>query len=32
LLSDDNSPWQEVYATQLAAAVHPSPAPLRAAE
>jgi hypothetical protein len=31
LVSDDNSPWQELYVRQLAAAVHPS-APLRAAE
>ena len=32
LLTEDTSPWQEVYAKQLAAAVHPAPAPLRAAE
>jgi hypothetical protein len=31
-VSDDGSPWREVYAKQLAAAVHPSPTPLRAAE
>jgi hypothetical protein len=31
-VSDDKSPWQDVYARQVAAAVHPSPAPLRAAE
>ena len=31
LVSDDNSPWQELYVRQLAAAVHPS-TPLRAAE
>jgi hypothetical protein len=28
----DKSPWQELYARQLSAAVHPSPIPLRAAE
>ena len=31
-VSDDNSPWQELYARQLAAAQHPPQAPLRAAE
>jgi hypothetical protein len=31
-VSDDKSPWQEVYAKQLAASVHPTPSPLRAAE
>ena len=31
-VSDDTSPWQEVYARQLAAALHPAPTPLRAAE
>jgi phenylpropionate dioxygenase-like ring-hydroxylating dioxygenase large terminal subunit len=31
-VSDDKSPWQDVYARQVAAAVHPSSAPLRAAE
>jgi phthalate 4,5-dioxygenase len=31
-VSDDGLPWREVYAKQLAAAVHPSPTPLRAAE
>jgi len=31
-VSDDKSPWQELYARQLSAAVHPSPIPLRAAE
>jgi phenylpropionate dioxygenase-like ring-hydroxylating dioxygenase large terminal subunit len=31
-VSDEESPWQEVYARQLAAAVHPEPRPLRAAE
>ena len=31
-ISDDKSPWQELYARQLSAAVHPSPIPLRAAE
>ncbi|HEV2955165.1 MAG TPA: (2Fe-2S)-binding protein, partial [Xanthobacteraceae bacterium] len=30
--SNDDGPWQEVYAKELAAAVHPSAAPLRAAE
>jgi phenylpropionate dioxygenase-like ring-hydroxylating dioxygenase large terminal subunit len=30
-VSDDNSPWQEVYARQLAASLHPA-TPLRAAE
>jgi hypothetical protein len=30
-VSDDKSPWREVYARQFAAAIHP-PAPLRAAE
>jgi phthalate 4,5-dioxygenase len=28
----EEGPWQEVYARQLAAAVHPAPTPLRAAE
>src|ERR1700680_4491728 len=32
LVSADKSPWQEVYARQLAAAVHPASSPLRAAE
>ena len=32
LVSDDQTPWQEVYAKQLAAAQHPSQIPLRAAE
>jgi phenylpropionate dioxygenase-like ring-hydroxylating dioxygenase large terminal subunit len=31
-VSDDKSPWQELYARQLSAAVYPSPIPLRAAE
>jgi hypothetical protein len=31
-VSDDKSPWQEVYAKTLASAVHPTPTPLRAAE
>jgi hypothetical protein len=31
-VSDDKNPWREVYARQLAAAVHPQPSPLRAAE
>jgi phthalate 4,5-dioxygenase len=31
-VSDDKSPWQELYARQLSAAMHPSPIPLRAAE
>jgi phthalate 4,5-dioxygenase len=31
-VSDHQGSWQEVYAKQLAAAVHPSSAPLRAAE
>ncbi len=31
-VSDDKSPWQDVYARQVAAAVHPSSVPLRAAE
>ena len=31
-VSDDNSPWQELYARQLAAAQHPPQVPLRAAE
>jgi len=31
-VSDDKSAWREVYAKQFAAAVHPSPTPLRAAE
>ena len=31
-VSDDEGPWQEVYARQLAASVHPQPTPLRAAE
>jgi phthalate 4,5-dioxygenase oxygenase subunit len=32
LVSDDQTPWQEVYVEQVAAAQHPSPIPLRAAE
>jgi hypothetical protein len=32
LLTSDTGPWQEIYAKELATAVHPSPAPLRAAE
>jgi hypothetical protein len=31
-VSDYNGPWQEVYARQVAAAVRPPSAPLRAAE
>jgi hypothetical protein len=31
-VSDDKSPWRELYARQLSVAVHPSPIPLRAAE
>jgi phthalate 4,5-dioxygenase len=31
-VSDDKSPWQEIYARQLGAALHPSTTPLRAAE
>ena len=31
-VSEATSPWQEVYARQLAASVHPPGAPLRAAE
>jgi phthalate 4,5-dioxygenase oxygenase subunit len=31
-VSDDKSPWQEIYARQLNAALHPSSSPLRAAE
>src|SRR5262249_11756112 len=31
-ISDDKSPWADVYARQLAASVHPEPTPLRAAE
>jgi hypothetical protein len=31
-VSDDKSPWHELYAKQVSAAVHPSPIPLRAAE
>jgi phthalate 4,5-dioxygenase len=31
-VSDDNGPWQEIYLKQLAAALHPRPIPLRAAE
>ena len=31
-VSDDKSPWQELYARQLAAALHPPSTPLRAAE
>jgi hypothetical protein len=31
-VSDDASPWQEVYTRQLAAAIRPPPSPLRAAE
>src|SRR3979411_3452246 len=30
-VSDDKNPWQEIYARQLTAALHPPP-PLRAAE
>jgi hypothetical protein len=32
MISDDASPWQEVYSRALAASVRPSPGPLRAAE
>ena len=32
MISDDASPWQEVYARALAASVRPPPGPLRAAE
>jgi phthalate 4,5-dioxygenase len=31
-VSDDKSPWREVYSKQLAASVRPQPGPLRAAE
>jgi phenylpropionate dioxygenase-like ring-hydroxylating dioxygenase large terminal subunit len=31
-VSDDKSPWREVYTKQLAASVRPQPSPLRAAE
>ena len=31
-VSEGDAPWQEVYARQLAASVHPEPTPLRAAE
>jgi hypothetical protein len=31
-VSDDKSPWQEIYVKQLTAALHPSSTPLRAAE
>jgi hypothetical protein len=31
-ISDDKSPWRDVYARQLAAAAHPAAGPLRAAE
>jgi hypothetical protein len=31
-VSDDKSPWQQLYARQLAAALHPPSTPLRAAE
>ena len=31
-VSDDKTPWQELYARQLSSAVHPLPIPLRAAE
>src|ERR1043166_6613709 len=31
-VSPDNSPWQEIYASQLAASVRPTQQPLRAAE
>ena len=31
-VSDDKSPWREVYARQLAASVRPPSTPLRAAE
>jgi hypothetical protein len=31
-VSDDKSPWHEVYVRQLGAALHPSSSPLRAAE
>ena len=32
LVSDDRTPWRELYARELAAAVHPTSSPLRAAE
>jgi phenylpropionate dioxygenase-like ring-hydroxylating dioxygenase large terminal subunit len=32
LVTDDQSSWQEIYRTQLAAALHPPPVPMRAAE
>jgi len=31
-VSDDNNPWQEIYVSQLAAALHPPSTPSRAAE
>jgi hypothetical protein len=31
-VSDDASPWQQIYANQLAAAIHPAPRPRHAAE
>jgi phthalate 4,5-dioxygenase len=31
-VSDDASPWQQVYARQLAQSMRPPPSPLRAAE
>jgi hypothetical protein len=31
-VSDDKSPWREVYTKQLAVSVRPQPSPLRAAE
>jgi hypothetical protein len=31
-VSDDKTPWREVYTREFASAVHPAPAPLRAAE
>jgi phthalate 4,5-dioxygenase len=31
-VSDDKSPWLEIYVNQLTAALHPSSTPLRAAE
>jgi len=32
LISAATSAWQDLYATELAAAAHPAPGPLRAAE
>ena len=31
-VSDDKTPWRDVYIRQLAASRHPPPTPLRAAE